>query len=383
MIFSCFRENIYIAIMKKIRRLASLLLCNIRLRWIVLVIVWLLIGWVRHSPQLAEGYARHLYPTLSAVLSVVSGCFPFSVGDCFIYGSVVGLLFYLIYTFWNHHFIKKGLPFVVEYLLWVYVWFYFAWGLNYFREDFFTRSGVKYVAYAPETFKEFLASYTEQLNASYVPFGQVDSVKVAAEVKKGYGKIEKRFGINLPREGVHPKTMLLTRMMSKVGVMGYMGPFWAEFHLNGELLPVQYPAVYAHEMAHILGIAGEAEANLYSYLVCIASDVPEIRFSGYFSLFPYLLGNAFQLLTKEEFEEWKDTLSPEVKSLYNAKLAYWQSRYSPLIGDMQDMIYNWFLKGNNIPSGRKNYSEVIELVIALQESRMFNVNWCGFSTDNH
>ena len=30
--------------------------------------------------------------------------------------------------------------------------------------------------------------------------------------------------------------------------MGYMGPFFTEFNLNGQLLPVQYPATYAHEM---------------------------------------------------------------------------------------------------------------------------------------
>ena len=33
---------------------------------------------------------------------------------------------------------------------------------------------------------------------------------------------------------------------------GYMGPFFTEFNLNGQLLPVQYPATYAHEMAHSL-----------------------------------------------------------------------------------------------------------------------------------
>ena len=85
--------------------------------------------------------------------------------------------------------------------------------------------------------------------------------------------------------------------------MGYMGPFFTEFNLNGQLLPVQYPATYAHEMAHALSISNEAEANLYSYLICTSSSVPEIRFSGYFSLLPYVLSNAYVALDKDSFEE--------------------------------------------------------------------------------
>ena len=149
--------------------------------------------------------------------------------------------------------------------------------------------------------------------------------------------------------------------MSGVGVLGYMGPFFTEYNLNPDLLPVQYPFTYAHEMAHVLGISSEAEANLYGFPVCSRSGVPEIRFSAYFAL----LSNAYGLLSEEEFNEWKETISPEVKDLYNRKVAYWENLYSPFIGEIQSTVYNWFLKGNNIPSGRKNYSEVVALLMAL------------------
>ena len=38
----------------------------------------------------------------------------------------------------------------------------------------------------------------------------------------------------------------------------------------------------------------------------------------------------------------------------------------PLIGEAQDVVYNLFLKGNKIPAGTANYSEVIALLIALE-----------------
>jgi hypothetical protein len=250
----------------------------------------------------------------------------------------------------------------------VYVWFYMAWGLNYFRQDFFTRTQLPYAAYSADAFRSFLSAYTDALNASFVPVEEVDKAVVAKESERGYREIAGRFGLVAPAGYLHPKPMLFPSLMSGVGVLGYMGPFFTEYNLNPELLPVQYPFTYAHEMAHVLGISSEAEANLYGFLVCSRSEVPEIRFSAYFALLPYVLSNAYQLLPEEEFIRWKNTISPEIKELYNRKVAYWEELYSPLIGEIQSIAYNWFLKGNNIPSGRKNYSEVVALLMALENT---------------
>lgn len=338
---------------------------KIRFRWVILAVLLVFVWVVMASPVMGEWYARAVYPLFSAVLSRISSLFPLSVGDCFIYGSIVGLLVYLIYSIFRKRSWKIVTGRMLEYLLWVYVWFYMAWGLNYFREDFFTRTQIPYSAYSADAFRSFLSSYTDSLNTSFVDVDKIDKTVVAGEVRAGYQEIAGRFGLVSPAGYLRPKPMLIPSLMSGVGVLGYMGPFFTEYNLNPNLLPVQYPFTYAHEMAHVLGISNEAEANLYGFLVCSRSKVPEIRFSAYFALLPYVLGNAYQLLSKEEFEQWKETISPEVKKAYNEKAAYWEALYSPMIGEIQDTAYNWFLKGNNIPSGRKNYSEVVALLMAL------------------
>ena len=336
------------------------------IRRIILSLLLVAIWFTMRSPGAGEAYARNIYPYVSAVLSRFSSLFPFSVGDCLIYGSIVGLLVYVGCAIAGKCSWKTLAGRTVEYLLWVYVWFYIAWGLNYFREDFFTRTRTTYVPFSSEHFQSFLDAYTDSLNASWVPIETIDREVVKEAVQEGYRELPTRFGLTTPGTYLHPKTMLFSRLMSGVGVMGYMGPFFTEFNLNGQLLPVQYPATYAHEMAHVLSISNEAEANLYSYLICTGSSVPEIRFSGYFSLLPYALSNAYVALDKDAFEAWKKRLRPEIKDLYNEKVAYWQSLYSPLIGEAQDVVYNLFLKGNKIPTGTANYSEVIALLIALE-----------------
>ncbi len=91
-------------------------------------------------------------------------------------------------------------------------------------------------------------------------------------ILKEYNKIGYKEGINAPfNQHPHAKTMVFTPLSSMSGVTGSMGPFFCEFTLNGDILPHDYPATYAHEFAHFLGVANEGEANFYSYIVCTAS----------------------------------------------------------------------------------------------------------------
>ena len=250
------------------------------------------------------------------------------------------------------------------------MWFYLAWGLNYSQKNFYERTHIPYVAYTPDKFKAFVEEYIRHLNNSYVPITGIDKNRVCKEAVKGYKQISDTLGIHRPPyDSPRAKTMLFTPLISMVGVSGSMGPFFCEFTLNGDLPPSQYPATYTHELAHLLGITSEAEANFYAYEVCTRSQVESIRFSGYFSILSHVLGNARRLLTEEEYTELFNRIRPEIIELARSNQTYWMAKYSPLIGNIQNWIYDLYLKGNKIESGRKNYSEVIGLLISYHASR--------------
>lgn len=211
-------------------------------------------------------------------------------------------------------------------------------------------------------------NYIDKLNASYTDVTSIDEPLVCRESVHGYNQISDTLGIHRPpHSSPRVKTMLFTPFISMVGVTGSMGPFFCEFTLNGDLLPPQYPATYAHELAHFLGITSEAEANFYAYQVCTRSQVKEIRFSGYLSVLSHVLGNARRLMSEEEYAELFNRIRPEIIELTQKNQQYWMEKYSPLIGDIQNFIYDLYLKGNKIQSGRKNYSEVIGLLISYEE----------------
>lgn len=341
------------------------------LRWALPALMVVFIILCRYNPAWAEGYARSVYPFVSTVLSAFSSLFPFSLHDVFMVTAIGWLVGYPIWKRKHGALWKVIILRMVEVLVWIYIWFYMAWGLNYFRYNVYTRLQLTPVAYNEERFLSFLNAYTDSLNAAYVPDIKMDEDNLDEEVKSFYRNLLPSNGLVAPKDCQSPKRFLFTPFYSGVGVLGSMGPFFAEAQLNAELLPVQIPFTYAHEFSHLLGVSNEAEANYWAYRVCVGSSDSQIRFCGYFGLFPYVLSNARRLLDKEKYSEWIKRIRPEVIADYNAKNAYWQERYSPWVGKAQDFMYNLFLKGNRIPSGKKNYAEVIGILLAEDECR----NW--------
>ena len=342
---------------------------KLKIRYAILSVLLLITWSTQLIPSWGEAYARCVYPVISYCLSAFSGIIPFAIGDLFIFLSITGVVLYPIYARcylkkkWKRILLNDG-----EYLLWVYVWFYLAWGLNYSQKDFYGRTGIPYAAYTPENFQKFVDSYIDSLNASYVKVTSINESLVCRESVKGYDRISSSLGVHRPpHQSPHVKTMLFTPLISMVGVTGSMGPFFCEFTLNGDLLPPQYPATYAHELAHLLGITSEAEANFYAYQVCTRSQVRGIRFSGYLSVLSHVLGNARRLMSDPDYTQLFNRIRPEIIELARANQEYWMAKYSPLVGDIQDWIYDIYLKGNKIQSGRKNYSEVVGLLISYDQ----------------
>lgn len=313
-----------------------------------------------------EWYACHLYPALSFVLSGAASVVPFSVCEVVV---ILFVLFLIGYPFYSRKKSRKSVKSILraelECVLWLYVWFYWAWGMNYFRSDFFQRAHVERVGYNEDAFRSFLSEYADSLNASYCSADtELNRRQLEDSIKQSFRSVPSYFGLSYPRSFQHPKRSLVNPLYSKVGVLGYMGPFFCESHLNHQLFPLQYPFVYAHELSHLLGVSAEAEANYWAFKMCVRSSSQFVRYSGYSGLLPYVLSNAYALLSPEDCDKWVATLRPEVVADFSAQRNFWREEYSPLLGSIQDKLYTLYLKGNKIPTGQKNYAEVVGLLLA-------------------
>ena len=363
--------------------------------WLLLVLL-LLVTLTKMIPLWGFIYTTRIYPIIGTLLSPISGFFPFAVGDIFIALSIAWVIFYPIYEIGlrkklarRYFFLaakrgsypKKKVVFgrVAEYLLWVYAWFYIAWGLNYSQPNIYDRIGMKPVEVSEAKFKAFAYQYADSLNALSISEKSFFSDSIADDglknrvwdaILKEYNKIGYKEGINAPfNQHPHAKTMVFTPISSMSGVTGSMGPFFCEFTLNGDILPHDYPATYAHEFAHFLGVANEGEANFYSYIVCTASADKQVRFSGYYHIFFHVLNNVFDILGEKEGERFLKYIRPEIIQLAKSDRHYWLSKRCKVLDAAQDFIFDFYLKGNHVAEGRKSYSGVIGLILAWNEKK--------------
>ena len=76
-----------------------------------------------------------------------------------------------------------------------------------------------------------------------------------------------------------------------------------------------------------------------------------------------MLSNAATLLEEEDYRQLLASIRPEILQTLREKQAYWQARYNPWVGRVQELMYEYYLKGNQIPSGQKNYAEVIAMIL--------------------
>lgn len=370
--------------------------------WLLLVLL-ILVTLVKMIPLWGFIYTTRIYPVIGTLLSPISGFFPFAVGDIFIALSIAWVIFYPIYEIGlrkklakryfflaakRGSYLKKKVVFgrVAEYLLWVYAWFYIVWGLNYSQPNIYYRIGMKPVEVSEAKFKAFAYQYADSLNALSIASDSIvgksnagksifsDSIvddglknRVRDAVLKEYNKIGYKEGINKPfNQHPHAKTMVFTPLSSMSGVTGSMGPFFCEFTLNGDILPHDYPATYAHEFAHFLGVANEGEANFYSYIVCTASADKQVRFSGYYHIFFHVLNNVFDILGEKEGERFLKHIRPEIIQRAKSDRHYWLSKRCKALDAAQDFIFELYLRGNHVAEGRKSYSGVIGLILAWE-----------------
>ena len=363
-------------------QLLALRFKSLKWRHGVLIALLILVTLTKMIPLWGFIYTYRIYPVIGTLLSPISGIFPFAVGDIFIALSIAWVILYPIYEIGLRK--KRVFGRVAEYLLWVYAWFYIAWGLNYSQPNIYYRIGMKPVEVSKAKFKKFAYQYADSLNAlsnaslsnarkSISPDSIVDDAlknRVRDAVLKEYNKIGYREGINRPfNQHPHAKTMVFTPLSSMAGVTGSMGPFFCEFTLNGDILAHDYPATYAHEFAHFLGVANEGEANFYSYIVCTASADKQVRFSGYYHIFFHVLNNVYDILGEKEGERFLKHIHPEIIQRARNDRHYWLSKRCKALDAAQDFIFELYLRGNHVAEGRKSYSGVIGLILAWEEKK--------------
>ena len=320
---------------------------------------------VRNTRLVDQYYSNGIYPRIAKLFSSLSNLIPFSLWDLFwvlIIFLIISGIFFIAFKKVKFRWYSLR---IAQLLALLYSFFYILWGFNYFRPKIETRIGWEKQQTDERIFRLVLDSIIIHTNSSHISVSASDYSMIDILVEESYCKNSLEFGINYPNGTRRPKTMLFSSTFAKLGVSGYFGPFFNEIHVNGCLLPMDYPFVLAHEKAHQFGITSEAEANLVAFIVCTTSDDLRLQYSGNLLMMLYFLTDATKM---NDYQGYIKKIDRPVITDIRFRRRYYQVLLNKNLDKMQNAVNDSYLKSNNIREGVKNYNHVVALVISWYQN---------------
>lgn len=344
--------------------------------WVLLIILSILIKWVSWYPGWVErNYSLGVYPLLAKIQRVLFGWIPFSIGDLF-YAFLVIVLLYKMFRFFRTLLRKKmtrkyfigSLQQGIFMMLFFYVFFNLFWGLNYNRMGIAWQLQLEVKKYTTADLDTLTRVLQQRLNdcANYVTPAQRDSFdkkktlfRSAAEAfNQEAGELS-----YLNYTSVSIKPSLYSYLGNYLGFQGYYNPFSGEAQVNTTVPKFLEPYVTTHEIAHQLGYGKENEANFVGYLACRRYKENAFRYSAYFDLYNYAIGELRLRQDTTLVRAYQSSAHPQVLKDQKEFRDFYRKYRNP-VEPIVMWGYGQFLKSNNQPAGKRTYNEVVSWLIA-------------------
>ncbi len=170
----------------------------------------------------------------------------------------------------------------------------------------------------------------------------------------------------IPRLRSRVKPVVLSEPWSYTHITGVYTYFTGEANINVNFPDYTIPFTAAHELAHQRGIAREDEANFVAFLVCINSDDPYIRYSGYLNMYEYV-ANSLYSADPEAFRQVRNTLPAAVRQEMVAYSKFFDKYRDNVVADVSEAVNDTYLKVQGT-EGTRSYGMVTDLAVAYYKN---------------
>lgn len=310
-------------------------------------------------------YSQGLYRWVVGTMTPLTEPFPFSLSLVMVLTIVFGFPLLWVFSwvwlrrkqgrshwaglFWGF---KWGIPGAGLLLAWVMV----LWMAGYQRVPAEIRLGLEENPITDQEADELRDGMFEIILRDMPPAGARDRDGALAAVARAMEEIIEEWDgtpVRLPRRvKATPKGLLLMN-----GTSGICSPLTLEPHVDGGLPDTAFIMTGAHELGHIAGICGEAEATLIGYVAGLRADDPYARYASALAIYRSLaaqLGRerqqaAMARLPEEAREDLR--LAAEAGRKYRIdwlQKASWRT-------------YDKYLQSRGIEDGVKNYGRGVTL----------------------
>jgi hypothetical protein len=331
-------------------------------------------------PETIETYYSQLaYYHLVRILSTVNKFIPFSLGELLVAGIIV---YYLAWTFWYVGRATRREASIIEILkilllqwAWLFTFgfaiFLFMWGLNYQRQPIEDR--LPDLEQRGEGREEIISvgrRIVDGINRNFTTRDAQTATgtsqmtigipRLFQVIESGF-QLEPMLGAASQGGFANPKPLIFSKLATAFDVRGIYMPYTGEATYNEAVPDCDLPFTIAHVKAHQRGYAREDEANFIAFAVCIKSQEPYVRYSGFLHGLKVL-----DFLAKSDAQtaaSLKSQILPQASADMQARDAYWASTRSSTLTPAANAAINIYLRANRIRGGLKNFSEDTPLIV--------------------
>src|SRR5688572_24771405 len=319
-------------------------------------------------------YSNGFFPIFSAILRIMAGWLPFSIGDVLYLFAGIWLIYKLIRFIIkltrrqvNGKYFRNASIKVLLIATLVYIIFNIFWGLNYNRKGVGYQLKLELSKYDSGDLKNIQQLLLDKVNKSK---------QVLINKHESYPKVKKLFSRAYmcynQSEQAYPflhlnypslKPSAFGWLGNYLGFTGYYNPFSGEAQINTTVPRFILPYIACHEIAHQLGYAKEDEASLAGYIAATVSNDTLFHYSAYLDLFLYANRDLFfidSVAAKQVLKQLIPEVRADIKE-YREFLLRYKSAVEPFI----HWAYGRYLIANQQPKGMRTYNEVIAGLIAF------------------
>lgn len=324
-------------------------------------------------------YGRLLYPRIAALLGAVNGWLPVSLAELMLAAVPVAAAIWGVWR-WRRGGPGAGVLRWAE-RLWILAGvallaFLGLWGLNYARPGLAERLQL---IREPVRARELLelgrglavetAAAWDELDADpEAPTAPgLSTPELDALVDAGFRRLELP-GLAVTGEPSPAKPLMLSPLLSRLGLSGVFVPFTGEPSVNADVPDASRPLVLAHEKAHQRGITDEGEAGLVAWMVCMDAAHPYLRYAARLYGASRLLAAAAAELPDEAAAAYRK-MGPGPLTDLRAIREFWEAHRG--VGSRAATRLNdAYLRSNRVPGGVHSYGRVVDLLVALERRRL-------------
>ncbi len=236
-----------------------------------------------------------------------------------------------------------------------------SWGWHYQVPTIEARLALVPSDFSAERAEAFARATVEQLNALHDPAhaaGWPERSQLPEVLAPRLARVLPTLGIRSAPAVVVPRRTMFDWYFRWAGIDGMTNPFGLEVLVNSRVLPVELPALAAHEYAHLAGFADESDASIVAWLACRGGG-PNLQYSAALAVLPHVL----QGLPPDVRRRLAEGIGPGPRQDLRA-IAARVAEQHPWVNAFAWRAYDGFLKANRVDEGVARYDAVARVLIA-------------------